>query len=261
MRVGASAGGPGVAAAQGVPSSPERQVAQAVEAIKSAWEAGISRQRVELLLPLIGATDLDDWPGGIRQQFKAAAPLVEQALRALKQVDGLKGPLAAEIWDDGDAVGAWTGDNLAAVLFPTAPTLERLQRLAERSSRLLLIVNPQWEVQAGLSSDFGFGERKRQRLEFVGSFVDTYNLQQKRVLGDEVRVVLAHPGKWRVYVVPRGGATPRLLASREERPSYAEVEAILKTAYPEGNAGKGWLERLKDEAAWVQDSLKQPPPR
>jgi hypothetical protein len=36
------------------------QVAQAVAAIQSAYEAGISRQRVELLLPLIGATDLDD---------------------------------------------------------------------------------------------------------------------------------------------------------------------------------------------------------
>jgi len=40
-----------------------------------AWQAGIRRQRVELLLPLIGATDLDDWPGGIRQQFKAALPM------------------------------------------------------------------------------------------------------------------------------------------------------------------------------------------
>lgn len=149
-----------------------QQVAQAVAAIRSAWEAGVTRQRVELLLPLIGATDLDDWPGGIRQQFKAAAPLVEQILRGLKQVEGLKGPLGAEIWDDGDAVGAWAGDNLAAVLFPTAPTLERLQRLAEERGgrRLVLIVNPQWEVQAGLTSDFGFGDKKRRRLEFVDTF-------------------------------------------------------------------------------------------
>ena len=43
---------------------------------------------MELLLPLIGATDLDDWPGGIRQQFKAAQPLVESILRTVKQVRG-----------------------------------------------------------------------------------------------------------------------------------------------------------------------------
>ncbi len=40
-----------------------------------AWQAGVRRQRVELLLPLIGATDLDDWPGGVRQQFKAVLPM------------------------------------------------------------------------------------------------------------------------------------------------------------------------------------------
>lgn len=136
-------------------------------------------------------------PGGIRQQFKAALPLVEQLLRSLKQLEGLKGPLKAEIWDDGDAVGAWYGDSglvgaprarhgpgglcvlaaepgsraagdwprsrprpsshskgtardvtaqhnplQGAVLFPTAPTLDRLQKLAD-SSKLLLIINPQ----------------------------------------------------------------------------------------------------------------------
>jgi len=37
--------------------------------------------QMEFLLPLIGATDLDDWPGGVRQQFKAACPMVEDILR------------------------------------------------------------------------------------------------------------------------------------------------------------------------------------
>ena len=55
-----------------IPRGPQETVAQAVAAVSRAWEAGVQRQRVELLLPLIGATDLDDWPGGIRQQFKAA---------------------------------------------------------------------------------------------------------------------------------------------------------------------------------------------
>lgn len=117
----------------------------------------------------------------------------------------------------------------------------------------------QWEVQAGLTSDFGFGDRKRQRLEFVDTFQDSYSLRQLRISGDEVRVLYAHPGQWRVYVVPRGGDAPKLIASLDKRPSYKELEETLKSAYPESNANKGWLERLKDEARWVQDSLKQPP--
>ncbi len=92
---------------------------------------------------LPNAADLDDWPGGIRQQFKAALPLVEDVLRALKAHEGLQGRLGAEIWDQGDAVGCWSGENLACVLFPTAATLERLRALADKEPRLLLIVNPQ----------------------------------------------------------------------------------------------------------------------
>eukprot|EP00878_Enallax_costatus_P013384 GHUV01013995.1.p1 GENE.GHUV01013995.1~~GHUV01013995.1.p1 ORF type:complete len:172 (+),score=39.93 GHUV01013995.1:1063-1578(+) len=86
-------------------------------------------------------------PGGIRQQFKAAAPLVESVLKQLKAKAGLQGPLGVEIWDQGDAVGAWTGDKLAAVLFPTADTIKKLQQLVDKQQELLLIVNPQWELQ------------------------------------------------------------------------------------------------------------------
>ena len=59
---------------------------QAATAITGAFAAGCTKQRIELSLPLIGATDLDDWPGGIRQQFKSVQPLVEQILKLVKQV-------------------------------------------------------------------------------------------------------------------------------------------------------------------------------
>lgn len=102
-----------------IPSDPDTQVAQAIASVEQAWRSGTKLQRLELLLPLIGATDLDDWPGGIRQQFKAAQPLVEKILKALKQKEGLQGKMTAEIWDQGDATGAWYGDQLCCVLFPT----------------------------------------------------------------------------------------------------------------------------------------------
>lgn len=42
------------------------------------------------------------------------------------QVKGLEGPLAPEIWDQGDAVAAWTSPNLACVLFPSGATMDRV---------------------------------------------------------------------------------------------------------------------------------------
>eukprot|EP00951_Prasinocladus_malaysianus_P046900 scaffold648045_cov35-Prasinocladus_malaysianus.AAC.2 len=53
-----------------VPRGPEETAQQALAACLRAYKGGIMKQRMELLLPLIGATDLDDWPGGVQQQFK-----------------------------------------------------------------------------------------------------------------------------------------------------------------------------------------------
>ena len=138
-----------------MPKSPEEVVDQALGAIRRAFRDGIARQQIELLLPLIGATDIDDWcggicscplrdgclhaclpslhactcrPGGIRQQFKAASPMVSSLLLSLKsQESQLQGPLSSEVLDQGDAVGAWTGPTLATVLFATAETLGQVR--------------------------------------------------------------------------------------------------------------------------------------
>lgn len=85
-----------------IPRNAEETAQKARAAVQRAWKDGVHRQRVELLLPLIGATDLDDWPGGVRQQFKAVLPMIESMLAGLKSVEGLQGALTGEIWDQGD---------------------------------------------------------------------------------------------------------------------------------------------------------------
>ena len=54
-----------------LPRSPKEQVAQASDAVKKAVADGKELVSVEFNIPLIGATDLDDWPGGVRQQYQA----------------------------------------------------------------------------------------------------------------------------------------------------------------------------------------------
>jgi hypothetical protein len=44
-----------------VPNSANKAVKQSIDAIESAYKAGTARQRIDVLLPLVGATDLDDW--------------------------------------------------------------------------------------------------------------------------------------------------------------------------------------------------------
>ncbi|KAH7420854.1 hypothetical protein KP509_13G025900 [Ceratopteris richardii] len=95
-----------------VPSTVEESIQQALSACKQARGDGLMKLQLELLLPLIGATDLDDWPGGIQQQFKAATPVVSTLLGGLTDSEKSSGKadLKSYILDDGDAVGVWESE-------------------------------------------------------------------------------------------------------------------------------------------------------
>lgn len=243
-----------------VPRGPQETVAQAVAACTRAWEAGVKRQRVELLLPLIGATDLDDWPGGIRQQFKAAQPMVEELLRELKKLPGLEGRLSARILDDGDAVAAWEGGALAAVLFPTAETLGEVRKIAEaRRDGLVLIVNPQWQ-KGNVVSDLGLLPWVRKaNEELVGSFQETYTLRQLRMNSDDVKLLYSYPSPYAVNLRrPDAPTQNECVAQRESEPSYRELEGILR-GVPWSMSSKPLAERLQYEAAFLKKSLEALP--
>lgn len=244
-----------------IPRGPSETVQQAAAACKRAFEAGVLRQRVELLLPLIGATDLDDWPGGIRQQFKAAQPMVEELLKELKKLPGLEGRLSSRIIDDGDAVAAWEGDKLAAVLFPTGETLGEVRKIAEANKdRLVLIINPQWNIKGNVVSDLGiFPWQRKANEELVNSFTEAYILKQLRMNSDDVRLLSSYPAPWQVNLSrPDAPSQNECVAQRVERPSYKELEAVLR-GVEWSMSSKPLGERLQYEAAFINNSLKTPP--
>ncbi len=239
-----------------LPSSSNDIVDQAFASVKASWEAGAKRQRIELVLPLIGATDLDDWPGGIRQQFKAATPMVERLLRQLKQLPGLEGKLSATLLDDADAVGAWYSDNLALVVFPTAETLNQIRKLAdERPNALFILVNPQWTTEGQVISDFGILPWvKKAAMEFIDTFTDGYCIKNLRINGDYVQWLYNKDSGWQVNVL-KGPNESQVIIQSKERPSYKEVEAKLRSL-PWTMSSKGLFERIQAEAEFNRKSVE-----
>jgi hypothetical protein len=242
------------------PRSSAEIVKQAYKACQAAWNDGISRQRIEIILPLIGATDLDDWPGGIRQQFKAAQPMVEDLLVQMKNIPGLEGPLSGKIIDDADAVGAWTGDALGLVLFPTAETVGELRKIAEaRKNGLVIIANPQWTTSGQVISDFGVLPWVRKpAMELVKSFQDVYIVKQLRINGDDTRWMYTYPYGWQIFVV-RGPQDMTTILTTDTQPSYNEVEKALRSL-PWTMSSKGLLDRIQAEAEFNRRSLESLPP-
>jgi len=228
-----------------LPARQEECVQQAASAVRRAWDDGYRRQCLELLLPQSNTVEDRGWPGGIRQQFRAALPMVESFLLVLKSVEGLRGRITAEFLDESDCVGAWQSERLSAVLFPTAETIPSLQRIDDALSgrRLNLIINPQWQLNGQIISDFGFGNSRRQAEKFISSLEYVYYLQRLRVMGDEIRVLRCYPGQWQIYWMGKSARDHRLLAVEREKPSYERLVELLRSN-KNTRASLSWIDRF-----------------
>ncbi|KAL4855618.1 hypothetical protein ACK3TF_003942 [Chlorella vulgaris] len=229
-----------------LPRNKEECVAQAAQAVLRAWDDGIRRQAIELLLPQADASAEGGWPGGIRQQFRVAKPMVELLLLRLKQYQGLAGRITAEFLDEGDCVGAWQSERLGAVLFATAESMPDLRRIDDALSgeRLTLVINPQWQIQGQVISDFGIGRARKAAERFVAALEEVYCLRRVRVFGDDVRILRCYPGQWQVHYVPPGQATKTVLLSSEDaKPTFQRLIELLK-AVRGSRASKTWLDRV-----------------
>eukprot|EP00892_Ulva_mutabilis_P009903 jgi/Ulvmu1/7285/UM035_0073.1 len=210
---------------QGLPSGPEATVRQASMAVALGRSKGVKRQILELPWPLSGASELDDWPGGIMQEYNTAKPIVEQLLRSVGKDMELKTPFTFKILDDSDAVVAWQQDSLLAVLFATGDTVREIEKMASGKDTVVLI-NPQWRG-GQVISDFGLFFRK-QKEEFVATFTPVYSVTPKRVSERNIWVRSTLEGS-QAFAEKDGEAS--LVAQFPGIPEYSEVESAVK----------GWL--------------------
>jgi len=202
-----------------LPTSVEDQVRQAAASVQRAGRAGVHRQTVRLLLPLIGATELDDWPGGARQQMEAAEPLVQDILvmgissasasgagAAVEQSN--KDNIQRVLLDQAEGVtallmqAAQARDDACAVLLPTAErsvttALQSLDYDQVGPTRNLLLVNPQWRRRSDFGGFFGTDEAAANYAE---SFLPTFSLTSLICEGESIRVLRTYPGPWRVFL-------------------------------------------------------------
>ena len=183
-----------------LPTSVDDQVRQATASLKQASKDGKHRHCVRLLLPVIGATELDDWPGGIPQMMEAAFPLVQSIMKGMGAVEFQQYCL-----DESDGVYAILGQaedpkqDSCAVLLPTADSIPAIQDLEKQvgPTRDLIIVNPQVKRRSDFGGFFGSGDRT---AAYVEDYVPSFSLTNLICEGENIRILRNYPAPWRVYV-------------------------------------------------------------
>mmetsp|Transcript_18207 Transcript_18207/g.23989 ORF Transcript_18207/g.23989 Transcript_18207/m.23989 type:complete len:320 (-) Transcript_18207:148-1107(-) len=235
-----------------LPSSTDDQIFQASRCVARAFEDGKTRQLLQIQLPLIGATELDDWPGGIKQQYQACQPLVRSLLRKMADPED-KPKVLSQVIDDVDAVGVLqlqcndAKDDKLAVIFPNTDNFQTVKKYADSAGeRLAMLVNPQWKTVG----DFGFFGR-RNAEDFLQDFEISYHLQSYLVNGRSARLLRRYPDPWQLFAIDEKTGENTILTSFEVKPSYQEIEQAID----EKLGRLSVAERIQQSAGFLKDNL------
>lgn len=172
-------------------------------------------------------------------------------------------------------------EDACAVLLPSADTLPPLQNLDQQvgSKRNMIVVNPQWRRDSDFGSFFGgfAGSGVASKTDFVKKFSPTFSCTSLMVEGDQVRILRAHPGPWRVFVMQvvdgdyseinwvEVGSKDFLLDQPKNwkgnngalfdfaLPSYREIEQMIKEQ--DGFVERSPLEKAAASVRFIKDTL------
>lgn len=224
------------------PPTIEAMMLNVGKSIAAFAEANSGVGIVELPLPVTGGTELDDWPGGIKQKYSTLRPMLKVAFQFLNfSADAIN----AQEFMDGengfeDGIGIWKYQNINICCFPTTDCIpEILKRMQEHKAELDLIsklgspkqnpvfvmVNPQFFLDP---------MSKEESKSFLRGCSTVYELTSLNMRGDglagtmPVRGILVreYPGKYRVgRRLDAGGYV--LLGSYNEKPERRELEVLF----------------------------------
>ena len=126
------------------PSSIADMMKEAAVSVSAAFQDKISVALVDFPIPVTGGTELDDWPGGIKQKYSVLRPLLIEMMKRLNftaEVYGSRSYLGSDGEDD--AVGFWASSDYSICCFPTADSIPLLSKL-QSPENIVVIVNQQF---------------------------------------------------------------------------------------------------------------------
>lgn len=229
-----------------VPTDSDDMVSAAARSVQTALDAGVTRQTLELHIPLPPETspeDLDPWPGGLPQIAEYALPLARECLKKavkggseVQQVVLSKADGCVQLYCQGETAS----DDAMLILQPGAETFDELRQLdGAVGQRLLILVNP----KISSASDLGLFQGPVVKDFFQGGtlrdkFPVTYCAQESSCRSEDVRIVHEYGKGWRAYyvddaefdgqnMVSEGTILPLHDEPLAARPSYEELQDLV----------------------------------
>jgi len=208
---------------------------------------------VDLPLPVTGGTELDDWPGGIKQKFSVLRSMLPSTLKTLDptSTSTSTAPLGYLNGESGveDCVGIWkveqqtNGMLINIVSFATPEVIPELKDLLSLPESVTVLLNPQFFLDP-LSL--------QTSKEFLESCSSIYQLKQLNMRGEALGGALpvrgivyrAFPGPFQAgRRLDVGGYV--LLKSFDSEPSRSILETLFLEDSKERDSQLSLVDQLK----------------
>eukprot|EP00274_Cyanoptyche_gloeocystis_P004510 CAMPEP_0196653728 /NCGR_PEP_ID=MMETSP1086-20130531/3376_1 /TAXON_ID=77921 /ORGANISM="Cyanoptyche gloeocystis , Strain SAG4.97" /LENGTH=320 /DNA_ID=CAMNT_0041985069 /DNA_START=86 /DNA_END=1048 /DNA_ORIENTATION=- len=219
---------PSQAEAAYMPCSLSETIDAARKSVKAAIASGASRVSMEIPLPLIGKSDLDDWPGGISQQYIAAKPVIKEFLSGFPSGTG---HVPNSLLDIPDSVAVWKTNELILIVFPSSDCLKKVRGVVEEAASVpVVLLNVQWRRE-----DFGWGKAKEEAVSFVDSFALVYSfkpVQVKTGITSKVQAAIQYSfgNRWEVFRVDDDGRGECVASDLPERPTMQALVRLFSAS-------------------------------
>lgn len=211
----------------------------------------IRRGTVQLPLPSPSTRDDDrirpndesDWPGGVRQRFRAIKPLIEQHL-----LEGYRTKSFGMLESPADGVGVWvlefgSGSKGTVVANVTNATFGPFARLCAgefgsdvlEDDHLLLAVNPSWTTSSDIGQlwDFALKRQAAALIDDPSEWECIYHFEDIRTATGLTGVLFrSYPESWKLYLLPPTTERGKMTKMGRLLQSLASPEPIVCPEIP-----------------------------
>ena len=192
---------------------------------------------VDIPIPAVGSTELDEWPGGIRQKYSVLLPMIQEMMTHLNfTTNQIKQSNFLGISED--AIGIWESEKYSVISFATVDVIDQIMLMDKK--KLVILINQNFFLDP-LSSD--------RSKDFLSSATVAYRLEKLNMRGPSglsIRGILyrEYPNDFLIARRLDNGYYT-LLASSKTLPS---INALNKIFYDDSvvrDKGLSLIDRLK----------------
>lgn len=155
------------------PQSIAGMMSEAAIAVSKAHTSNVKVALVEVPIPVTGGTELDDWPGGIKQKYSVLRPMMIEMMASLNFTASDYNKREYLDNNEDDAVGLWYCGPYILCCFPTVETIPSLIKYIDDTS-IVVLINQQFFLDP---------MSKTESKEFLAAACMVYQMEQLNMRG------------------------------------------------------------------------------